>query len=105
MKSRLCNRLYLTPGAKVEHNYYSGFGIMPSIRAVWLPSAHETGWAAASRALRTPAENDAGGGVTFGGCTAADGTPGLVGIVGNPKLADDSFATYELGDRTTLSDR
>jgi len=105
MKSRLCNRLYLTPGAKVEHNYYSGFGIMPSIRAVWLPSAHQTVWAAASRALRTPAENDAAGRVTFGGFTAADGMPVLVGIVGNPKLADESFATYELGYRTRLSDR
>ena len=29
----------------------------------------------------------------------------LVGIVGNPKLADESFATYELGYRTRLSDR
>ncbi|PYU33950.1 MAG: TonB-dependent receptor [Acidobacteria bacterium] len=99
------NRLYVTPGAKVEHNYYSGFGIMPSIRAVWLPSAHQTVWAAASRALRTPAENDAAGRVTFGGFTAADGMPVLVGIVGNPKLADESFATYELGYRTRLSDR
>ncbi|OLC94496.1 MAG: hypothetical protein AUH86_14355 [Acidobacteria bacterium 13_1_40CM_4_58_4] len=99
------NRLYLTPGAKVEHNYYSGFGVMPSIRAVWLPSAHQTVWAAASRALRTPAENDAAGRVTFGGFTAADGMPVLVGIVGNPKLADESFATYELGYRTRLSDR
>lgn len=99
------NRLYLTAGTKVEHNYYTGFGVMPSIRAAWLPTAHQTVWAAASRALRTPAENDAAGRVTFGGFTAADGTPVLVGLVGNPKLADERSTIYELGSRITLSDR
>ena len=55
----LRNRLYLTAGTKVEHNYYTGFGVMPSTpRRMAVQSAHQTVWAAVSRALRTPAALD-----------------------------------------------
>jgi iron complex outermembrane receptor protein len=98
------NRLYLTAGTKVEHNYYTGFGVMPSIRAAWLPSAHQTLWAAYSRPLRTPSERDAASRIVSGGFTGAGGTPVLVALLGNPRFADESSDISELGWRTRLND-
>jgi iron complex outermembrane receptor protein len=52
------NRLRLIAGSKFEHNDYTGFEYQPQIRAVWTPAKNQTVWAAASRAVRTPAETD-----------------------------------------------
>ena len=99
------NRLYLTAGTKVEHNYYTGFGVMPSIRAAWLPSAHQTVWAAVSRALRTPAALDVSSRSDYAGFIGPSGTPVLLALVGNPNYEDERSLVYELGYRATLSER
>jgi iron complex outermembrane recepter protein len=52
------NRLYLTVGAKMEYNSYSGFALLPSARAVYQFNRRSMTWAAISRAVRTPAETD-----------------------------------------------
>jgi iron complex outermembrane receptor protein len=97
------NRLYLTAGTKLEHNNYTGFGAMPSIRGTWLPGAHQTVWAAVSRSVRTPSENEVASRVNFGGFIGPGGTPMLVSLFGNPNLADEEVTTYEFGYRTALS--
>jgi len=51
-------RLYFTVGTKLEHNYYTGFGVLPSVRATYAASERQMFWAAVSRALRTPAATD-----------------------------------------------
>ncbi len=53
------DHLFLTFGAKLEHNHYTGFGIMPSARVAWTPSQPHTLWAAVSKTERTPSEQDA----------------------------------------------
>jgi iron complex outermembrane receptor protein len=51
-------RLRLTVGSKFEHNDYTGLEIQPSARLAWAPTAHQTVWAAVSRAVRTPSRID-----------------------------------------------
>ncbi len=49
------NRWYLTLGTKLEINDYSGFEWQPSVRLRWHATENQTFWAAASRAIRSPA--------------------------------------------------
>lgn len=51
-------RVALTGGAKLEHNTYTGWQLQPSVRVLWTPSEHQSAWAAASRAVRTPSRVD-----------------------------------------------
>ncbi len=52
------NRLKLTVGAKIEHNWFSGISFAPSMRLAWTPNVSNTAWAAFSRANRAPARGD-----------------------------------------------
>jgi iron complex outermembrane recepter protein len=97
------NQLYLTVGTKLEHNYYTGFNVMPSARVAWEPTSHETLWAAVSDAVRSPSAFDAGfrGNVTsFPG---PGGIPDVLAFVGNPNINDEALTAYELGYRNTIS--
>jgi iron complex outermembrane recepter protein len=96
------NRLYLTIGTKLEHNYYTGFDFMPSARVAWAPSPHHTLWAAASRAVRTPSALDASIRADLGGFTGPGGVPVLITLTGNPKVKNEGLMAYEAGYRTTV---
>ena len=48
-------RLYLTLGAKLEHNDYTGEEVQPNVRVSWFPSDRHMLWGAVSRAVRVPA--------------------------------------------------
>ncbi len=95
------NRLYLTVGTKLEHNYFSGFNLMPAASVAWMATPDETLWASVARAVRTPSYVDANIRLNVGGFTAADGTPVLISIFGNPNLAGEGMNAYEAGYRTT----
>jgi iron complex outermembrane recepter protein len=98
------DKLYLTVGTRLDHNYYTGFNILPSGRVAWTPSARRMFWAAASHANRTPAETDTGGRVNLGGFTGPGGVPVLAALVGNPHFGDEALTDYEVGYRTALSE-
>jgi iron complex outermembrane recepter protein len=51
-------KLSLILGSKFEHNNRSGFELQPNGRLMWTPSAHQTVWAAVTRAVRTPSRLD-----------------------------------------------
>jgi iron complex outermembrane recepter protein len=99
------DRVYLTVGAKVEHNFYTGFGVMPSARVAYEPSDRRMLWAAISRAIRTPAETDAAVRLNFAGFPGPGGTPVLVGLLGNPHFKDERLTAYEAGYRTMVGKR
>jgi iron complex outermembrane receptor protein len=99
------DRLYLTAGAKLEHNYYTGFNLIPSTRAVWTPSPNQALWVAISDAVRSPAAIDAGLRTNFGSFTQPDGTLTVPALIGNPRVGDESLIAYELGYRRTIRDR
>ena len=96
------DRVSLTVGTKLEHNYYTGFGVMPSARVSYTPTAHQALWAAVSRALRTPAENDAALRVNIAGFPGPGGVPVILAAVGNPNVKDEGSLSYEAGYRTAL---
>lgn len=93
------NRLSVTVGTKVEHNYYTGFSLMPSVRAAFAATSRQTVWAAVSRAVRTPSALDAGLRANFG---AIPGTnpPEVVSFVGNPDVQNEDLDAFEFGYRT-----
>jgi iron complex outermembrane recepter protein len=99
------DRVYLTAGLKLEHNYYTGFNLMPSARAVWTPTRTQALWAAISDAVRSPSALDAGFRVDLGSFTEPGGTLAVLALIGNPRIDDESLIAYELGYRRTIRDR
>ncbi len=96
------DRLYMTVGAKLEHDYYTGFGLWPSARAAWNLNGHHMLWTAISRAGRTPTSIDTALRLNFAGFNEPNGTPVLVGIEGNPHYKSEPLLAYEAGYRTTV---
>ncbi|MGA8222980.1 MAG: TonB-dependent receptor [Candidatus Acidiferrales bacterium] len=101
----LPDRLYLTVGTKFEHNDYTGFEYMPSVRAAWIPNKHNMLWAAVSRALRAPSRNDTDLVVNLGSFTPPGGPLTLTRFLGNPDFHDERLIAYEAGYRNTISDK
>jgi iron complex outermembrane receptor protein len=95
------DRLYLTVGTKLEHDYYTGFVLLPSARLTWQPNSHQMFWAAISRAARTPASTDTAERLNFAGFPGPGGTPILIGQVGNPHFKNEDLTAYEVGTRFT----
>jgi iron complex outermembrane receptor protein len=99
------DRLTLTVGTKIEHNYYTRLGAMPTVRAAWNLRQHQMVWAAISRALRTPSSIDAASQLTVGGSVPPVGPPVVVRIVGNPEFQDERLIAYEAGYRSQPFER
>jgi iron complex outermembrane recepter protein len=97
------DQLFLTIGAKLEHNYYTGFGAMPSARVAWVPTQRHTLWAAISKTERTPSEIDAAIRAELGEFTGPGGIPVLSTLVGNPHIGNEESTVYEMGYRTMVS--
>jgi iron complex outermembrane recepter protein len=99
------NRLSFTVGTKLERNYYTGWGLMPSGRVAWKVSDRAMAWAAISRAIRTPAAFDTATYANIGGYLDPSGIPIVLRLLGNPEVGNEALLAYETGYRTTLSDR
>jgi iron complex outermembrane recepter protein len=99
------DRLYLTVGTKLEHDYYTGFVPLPSARLTWQPNEHQMFWAAISRAARTPSSTDTAERVAFAGFSGPGGTPVLIGQVGNPRFKNEDLTAYEIGTRVSALKR
>jgi iron complex outermembrane recepter protein len=101
----LPDRLYVTVGTKLEHNYYTGFGLWPSIRMAWKLNERHMLWTAVSRAARTPSSVDTAERISVAGYPGPDGVPVLVMLVGNPRYKDEGLIAYEMGYRATVLQR
>ncbi|MGH9355074.1 MAG: TonB-dependent receptor plug domain-containing protein, partial [Terriglobia bacterium] len=95
----LPNRVWLTLGSKLEHNYFTGFEVEPSARLLWQPNDRQTLWAAVSRATRTPSPADDDTRVNFGAFPGPRGLPALVYAEGNPHFVSEDLLAYEIGYR------
>jgi iron complex outermembrane recepter protein len=98
------NHLLLTFGAKLEHNHYTGFGIMPSARVAWRSGQNRTLWAAVSKTEESPSETDAALRADAGEFAGPGGIPVLVTLFGNPLVANEESADYEIGYRTMVGE-
>jgi iron complex outermembrane recepter protein len=99
------NRFFMTVGTKLEHNYYTGFTLMPSARTSYELDPHNMIWAAVSRAERTPDATDASIRLDVAGFPGAGGTPDLIAVIGNPKIKNEGLIAYEFGYRATAGKR
>ena len=98
-------KLFLTVGTKLEHNYYTGFAFMPSARATYALTTHHMLWTAVSRAERTPAATDTLIRLDVAGFPGPGGTPAVVEVIGNPNFKNEGLIAYEVGYRTTVGKR
>jgi iron complex outermembrane receptor protein len=97
------DKLILTMGSKLEHNNFSGFEYEPSVRLLWTPTAHQSFWAAVTRAARTPSRQDQD--VSFAILAIPEPTPPSVyfDIVGNPTAHAEHLIGYEAGYRAQVN--
>lgn len=99
----LPDRVYLSLGTKLEHNYYTGFEAQPSARIAWTPNARNTVWAAVSQAARIPSRADTGILVNLAALPGPSNLPVLVGYSGNPEQKSERETSVEGGYRAQLS--
>ena len=98
-------RLYLTVGAKLEHNDYTGFGFEPRARLAWIVDERNMFWTALSRALRTPAQSDRDIRVNESVFPGPNNLPILVSIFGSMARQNESLIALEAGYRTEIAKR
>jgi iron complex outermembrane recepter protein len=94
--------LYLTIGAKLEHNDFSGFEFQPSARIAWNVSKNHMLWAGYSRARRTPSPSDRGLNVGLAAFPGPGGLPVLLTILGGPNTVSENLDAFEAGYRAQL---
>jgi iron complex outermembrane receptor protein len=100
------NRLWLTLGSKFEHNNYSGFEIQPNVRLMWAPTAHQSVWAAVTRAVRTPSRFDQDLQLSiFSPGAQLFGLPTYVRVLGSKSFISEQVISSELGYRTLVGNR
>ncbi len=102
----LARALYLTVGSKLEHNYYTGFELEPSVRLQWNPDARNLLWTAVSRAVRTPSRYDRDLQVPSGLINAFPPyqLPTLY-LTGSKNFESETLIAYEIGYRAQLAPR
>jgi iron complex outermembrane receptor protein len=98
------DHLSITAGTKLEHNYYTGFGVMPSLRATWNLDGKHMIWASVSRAIRTPSSVDTAIAGSLQGNTDT-GIPLEIVFVKNRAFRNETELAYEAGSRLNVSNR
>jgi iron complex outermembrane receptor protein len=99
------NRFTVTIGAKLEHNYYSGFAEQPNARALWAVRPHYAIWMAISRASENSSRFDADIRVNENVFAGSNGVSTLESSFGTHHLPPESVEAYQLGLRGEPSKR
>ena len=101
------DQLFLTVGTKLEHDYFSGFQLDPSVRLAWTPSTNLTLWSAVSRAQRSPDRRhaDINAGLVAFPDPQGSATPVEVILFGNPLFQPEFVIAYEAGFRAQVKRR
>ena len=97
--------VFLTLGAKLEHNDYTDFEFQPNVRLSWLVSERQTVWAAVSRAVRIPARLNADLQLMAPVDIPGLGVPLYVNVTGNDDFESEELIATELGYRVGLADK
>jgi iron complex outermembrane recepter protein len=97
------DRLYLSLGSKLEHDFYNQFNLQPSTRLAWTPSDRATFWAAVSRAQRTPSRVETAIRDNYEVLPGPDNLPILISAFGNPDQLNERLIATESGFREQVS--
>jgi iron complex outermembrane receptor protein len=99
------NFLFLTVGARLEHNDFSGASFEPSIRLAWTPNCKNMVWSAVSGADRIPARSDADVRVNYAVPSLPNSLPIILSYLGNPNEKNERLTAFEAGYRNTWTNR
>ncbi len=102
---KLTPSVSLTLGSKVEHNAYTGIEFEPSAQLVWSPSARQTVWASAARAIRQPSWLDAEARLDLATFPLEGGGFALLQLRGSHTVEAERLLDFEVGYRTQASKR
>jgi iron complex outermembrane recepter protein len=94
------NRWFLTLGAKLERNDFSGVELQPNVRLLWQPVPHHSVWSAVSRAVRIPSRLDTD--VRFVAQVIPGTPPVVVRFDGNELFDSEELVALEAGWRSEL---
>ena len=96
--------LRLTTGARIEHNDYSGYEFLPTVRLAWNVTSDHMLWTAASRAVRSPSRLDHDTYVPWSALLdpVPSGLPTYV-LNGGQGVRSEVATVYELGYRGQLT--
>ena len=97
--------VYLTLGAKLEHNDFTNFVFQPSVRVAWVANEHTMFWSSFSVAKRTPSFADNDVRFTQLAMPGPGGLPVLVVAFGNPQEGNENLLATELGLRREFGKR
>ena len=96
------DRLAITLGTQIQYDSTSGAGVQPTARVMWKGLSSHRFWAAASRALRTPALNERGIRVDYPPVAGPGGLPLYVSALGNPLVETETLGEAEVGYRLEI---
>ena len=97
------DRVHLLVGSKFENNSFTGFEVQPNIRVNAEISDDQNVWAAASRAVKTPARLFRDGRAPAGFFRIPESTEVIrIFVVGNPDLKSEELLAFEAGYRTQV---
>ena len=97
------DRIHVSFGTKVEHNYFTGFGLQPSARISLKLTERGMVWAAISQAERTPARTDTALQFNFEVLPGQNGMSILLTLFGNPKFKNENLHAAEIGGRAQIT--
>ncbi len=89
----VADKLYLTLGAKILSNNYTGREYQPNAKLAYYPTRNQTLWASVSRAVRTPTRAE----ISFD--IRVPDLDGGTGSLGNRNLKAENVISYEAGYR------
>src|SRR6185369_4907636 len=105
----LKDKLRLAIGTKLERFMELGEGAKfhaePSVRILWTPEEHQTIWAAASHAVRTPVRSDTDIRGAIAAFPGPDGTPNILAFFGSQSFQSETVDAYEAGYRVKPSSK
>ncbi|HXH38577.1 MAG TPA: TonB-dependent receptor [Thermoanaerobaculia bacterium] len=99
----VARRFHVTIGTKLEYDPVSHLQLQPTLRLLFKASDHQTIWAAATSAVRSPAETELYGRINVGAFPDGTGNTGLIVVYGNPTLKPERVESYEAGYRWQVS--
>lgn len=99
------NYLYLTLGAKFEHNDSSRFEFQPSARLAWTLTKSHLLWVSYSRARRTPSPEDRSVETDFLAFPGPGGIPAALSAHGSLTTVSENLDAFEAGYRGQIRAR
>lgn len=95
-------RFFLIPGARVQYETDSRWGVQPNLRALWIVNSRHSIWGSVSRALRTLTELEDHAHITVASLGEQNSIPAFLTLDGNEDFRSERLLAYELGYRGEL---